>query len=92
MTHNEAEKLYGAYQKGSLSREQVKDFHAHLKGCEACQSRFRMQNMLGKAQVRKTEQSLLSPETQAAMARNRDLLVKLLILLILAWAVFKFKR
>jgi hypothetical protein len=92
MTHGEAEKLYLAYQKGTLSREQVRDFHAHMKGCETCQSRFRMQNMLGKAQARKSDQSLLSPETQAAMARNRDLLVKLLILLILAWAVIKLKR
>ena len=87
MTHAEAEAQFGAYNEGKLDRETTRAFHQHLKGCEACQSRVRLQNLVGKAKGRQKALELTSPETQAAIARNRDLLVKILLLIVFGWAV-----
>ena len=90
MTHAEAQACLGAYLSGGLDRESTRGLHAHLKECEACQSHVRLQHALGKsAQPVLTG---LPPETQAAMARNRDLLVKILLLLVFGWAVFKMRH
>lgn len=92
MTHREAEALFPAYDKGSLERAQVRGFHAHLKDCEACQARVRMQSTWAKASQAAPDLSLASPETQKAIARNRDLLIKILLLLVFAWAVFRLRH
>ncbi len=92
MTHQEAQGLFPAYNKGALDRGQTRAFHAHLKECEVCQSTVRMQSTWAKASQAAPDLSLASPETQKAIARNRDLLIKILLLLVLAWAVHRFKH
>lgn len=92
MNHREAERLFPAYNKGALERAQVREFHAHLKECEICQSRVRMQSTWAKASQAAPDLSLASPETQKAIARNRDLLIKILLLLVFAWAVFRLRH
>ena len=93
MEHSEAQSLYPAYNNGSLSREQVRDFHAHLKTCEDCRSRIRVQGAAARSKVSKAKDlSLASPETQAQMAKNRDLLIKVLALMALGWLVWRLKR
>ena len=92
MNHREAEALFPAYNQGALERSQVRDFHAHLKACEACQAHVRMQSTWAKASQAAPDLSLASPETQKAIARNRDLLIKILLLLVFAWAVFRLRR
>lgn len=92
MTHSEATNAFPAYFNGTLGREEVRGLHAHLKDCDACRARVRLQKAIGQSSLQKPSNSLVSPETQSAMARNRDLLVKLLILMVLAWAVFRFKH
>jgi hypothetical protein len=92
VTHAEAERSFDAYFASTLDRAQVRGLHLHLKDCEACQARVRLQNALGHAQKRRSAQALTSPEVQAAMARNRDLLVKILLLLALAWGATRLHR
>jgi hypothetical protein len=92
MTHAEAERSFDAYFANTLDREQVRGLHLHLKDCEACQARVRLQRALGQAAQSGPSKALTSPETQAAMARNRDLLVKILILLALAWGATRLRH
>jgi hypothetical protein len=92
MTHPEAEASFDAYFAGTLGREDVRGLHQHLKGCEACQARVRLRNAVGKSARARPASALVSPETQAAMARNRDLLIKILLLMAVAWAAVRFKH
>ncbi len=46
---------------------------------------------MGKSKMKEPSKELTSPETQAAMARNRDLLVKILLLLVFGWAVYRLR-
>jgi hypothetical protein len=92
MTHAEAEAQFAAYNEGKLSREETRAFHQHLKGCETCQSRVRLQNLVGRSKKHQASNELTSPETQASIARNRDLMVKILLLLVLAWAVTRIGK
>ena len=94
MDHAEAARLMAAYESGTLGRPETKELHAHFKGCEACQSRIRLRRaMVGKGpQAPSLARSLADPETQKQIARNRDLLIKILGLGIAAWAVFKWHR
>lgn len=92
MTHAEAESLFPAYNKGLMDRAQVRAFHAHLKECEACQSRVRLQATWTRSKQSLPRAELTSPETQKAIARNRDLLIKILLLLVLAWGITRIHR
>jgi hypothetical protein len=91
MTHSEAANSFDAYFAGKLDRETTRALHQHLKTCESCQSRVRVQHAMGKSKMKEPSKELTSPETQAAMARNRDLLVKILLLLVFAWAIHRFR-
>jgi hypothetical protein len=91
VTHAEAERLYDRYFQGALERAETRALHAHFKDCELCRSRIR----LGRAAAPRGDggaQGLSSPETQRQIARNRDLLIKILLLGVAAWAVFKWKK
>jgi hypothetical protein len=94
MEHREAEALLPAYEAGRLDREGTRALHAHFKACEACQSRIRLRRAAASAGPRAAgrAQGLSDPETQRMIARNRDLLIKILLLLVAAWAVFKWRR
>lgn len=92
MDHPQAETLLPAYFAGRLDRETMRAFHAHLKGCEICRSRMRLQKAVAQSEGDRPDKSLTSPDTQAQIARNRDLLIKILLLMIFAWFVWKFKR
>lgn len=94
MDHARATQLLPAYESGTLGREETRDLHAHFKACEACQSRIRLRRAALQAggAGRLRPRGLEDPEIQRMMARNRDLLVKILLLLVAAWAVFKWRR
>jgi hypothetical protein len=91
MTHAEASQSFDAYFAGSLDRESTRALHQHLKTCESCQSRVRVQHAMGKSSLKETSKELTSPETQAAIARNRDLLIKILLLLVFGWAIYRLR-
>lgn len=90
--HSEAEALLPGYREGSLDREQVRALHAHFKDCEACRTRIRLQRAVAGSQAGPDLSGLASPEIQKQMARNRDLLVKILILLLFGFLVWRFRR
>jgi hypothetical protein len=94
MDHAEAVKLLPAYDAGSLGREDTRALHLHFKGCDACQSRIRLRRAVSHAgpDASGPLQGLADPETQRQIARNRDLLIKILLLMVAAWAVFKWRR
>lgn len=92
MDHPQALGLMQAYFDGSLDRATVRELHAHLKDCEDCRSRIRLRKAGLQAGPVKDDRGLASPELQAQMARNRELLIKILALLVLAWAVWKYRR
>ena len=94
MDHARATQVLPAYESGALGREETRDLHAHFKACEACQSRIRLRRAAAQAggPGRLRPRGPEDPETQRMMARNRDLLVKILLLLVAAWAVFKWRR
>lgn len=89
MTHSEAEKVWEAYQAGELPREDTRRLHQHMKECEACQARVRVQATLSKA-ARRSLDTADPDRVERQMARNRDLLVKFLLLAVAAWAVYRF--
>ncbi len=91
MSHSEAEALLPGYQAGSLSREKVRALHQHFKDCEACRTRIRLQRAVS-GQVSADDDRFSSPEIQKQMARNRDLLVKILILFVFALLVWRLRR
>jgi hypothetical protein len=92
MTHAGAERLYDSYFQGKLDRAATRELHAHFKDCELCRSRIRLQRAAARSAGDSPAPGLASPETQRQIARNRDLLVKILLLGVAAWAVFKWKR
>ena len=91
MEHAEAQSLFTAYFNGTLSREQTRALHVHFKDCEACRSRIRLEKAMGDRKLRLDDNSLASPQVQNQIAKNRDLLIKILLLFALAWAVYKYK-
>ena len=92
MEHAEAQSLFPAYFGGSLPREQTRDLHQHFKGCEACRTRIRLEKTMGDRMLGEVGKSLSSPQVQGQIAKNRDLLIKILLLFALAWAGYKYKR
>ncbi len=89
MNHAQVEKVWGAYQAGELDRESTRQLHEHLKECDVCQARVRVQAALSKAGRR--DGMIPDPDRlERQMARNRDLMVKFLLLLVAAWAVYRF--
>jgi len=92
MNHAEAERLFERYDQGKLDRSTTRDLHAHFKDCELCRSRIRLHRAAAPSGAAAQAQGLSSPETQRQIARNRDLLIKILLLGVAAWAVFKWKR
>jgi predicted anti-sigma-YlaC factor YlaD len=92
MDHAEAQRALPDYFAGRLGREDVRALHAHLKDCEACRSHIR----LSKAQLDDTRmrpaRDLGSPEVQAQIVKNRNLLLQVLALMLFAYFVWKFKR
>jgi hypothetical protein len=91
MEHNEAQRLLPDYNRGSLTREQVRAFHAHLKGCEACQASMRVRHAVAKAKQAGPDESL-PPALQAHVVKNRELLVKILLVMLLGALIFKLKK
>jgi|GEM_PF-4492278 hypothetical protein len=92
MTHAEAERLHERYFQGKLDRAETRDLHAHFKDCELCRSRIRLRRAAAPSDGALESPGLSSPETQRQIARNRDLLIKILLLGVAAWAVFKWKN
>jgi hypothetical protein len=92
MTHADAERLYDRYFQGKLERAETRGLHAHFKDCELCRSRIRLRRAAAPAGDSLEARALSSPETQRQIARNRDLLIKILLLGVAAWAVFKWKK
>jgi anti-sigma factor RsiW len=91
MIHAEAERLFDAYFSGSLEREQVRAFHAHLKDCEACRSLIRIRGAGTRAR-RHGSDAGMPQDLQAQMARNRSMLFRILVLLLLAAWIFRVRH
>jgi anti-sigma factor RsiW len=91
MTHEEAEALFDAYFSGSLEREQVRAFHAHLKDCEDCRSLIRIRGAGTRAR-RPSADGRMPQDLQAQMARNRSMLFRIVLLLLLAAWIFKVRQ
>jgi anti-sigma factor ChrR (cupin superfamily) len=92
MDHDEAESKFNDYFKGRLDREAARELAVHFKSCEACRSRIRLQKAVVQGRKSESDRGMASPEIQAQMGRNRDLLIKILLVMLLAWLVYKFKR
>jgi len=92
MDHAQASSLIKDYFAGRLDREMTRALHAHFNTCDACRARLRLQKAGVLASRDLMDRGLAAPETQAQIARNRDLLIKILLLMVLAWFVWKFKR
>jgi anti-sigma factor RsiW len=90
--HAEAQSKWEAYDRGALPREEVRAMNLHLKTCEACQSRVRLRRFQADAKRAQARLGVPPPGVQAQMARNRDLLVKILLLMGLAALIWKIKR
>ncbi len=82
------------YHAGRLDPGRMRELHAHFKVCEACRTKLRLgRAAAGAAREREREPGgLASPELQAQIARNRDLLIKVFLLMVFAWLVWKLKR
>lgn len=91
MEHAEAQRLLPDYNRGALTREQVRAFHAHLKGCEACQASLRVRHAAAKAR-QAGPQDELPPALQAHVVKNRELLVKILLVMLLGALIFKIRH
>lgn len=92
MDHQRAEGLWADYDAGRLDRATVRELHEHLKGCELCRSRVRLRKLSQGGRQAMEDRNVASPEIQAQMARNRDLLVKVLILMAFAAFIWHMKR
>jgi len=91
ITHAEAEALLPAYQAGTLERGQMRALHQHFKECETCRTRIRLRRAVA-TPSRTFEAGLTNPEIQKQVARNRDLLVKILVLMLFGWLVWRLRR
>lgn len=91
MTHDQAVPLLDAYRHGRLDREVVRQLHAHFKDCEACRSLIRLQRAALEGRTAMDELGLVSPEIQKQMARNRDLMIKILLLMFFALLVWRHR-
>lgn len=91
MTHAEAQAALAAYHANALDRESVRSFHAHLKGCEDCRRSIRLRRADLGRQSKRGQKKALMTEVEARMAKNRDLLIKILLLGALAALFFRLK-
>jgi anti-sigma factor RsiW len=92
MDHGEAKGLFPAYFAGRLDPATARELQRHIKDCEACRTRVGLERASIKAKPGRDERGLASPETQQQMSRNRDLLIKILMLMVFAYFVLKMKR
>lgn len=92
MEHEQAQRLFKDYFSGRLGGEQGRAFQQHIKGCEACRTRVRLESARVRGTLQNEDRGLAAPAVQEQMARNRDLLIKVLLLLGLAFFVWKMKR
>lgn len=89
MNHEEAQAKLEAYFQGSLDRETVRAFHAHLKGCEACRSSIRIRGAGARARRAGGFDGTLPAETRRQMAQNRAMLFRILLLMLLAALIYR---
>jgi len=92
MDHAQADSLLKDYFAGRLDRETVRALHGHFKECQACRSRMRLLKAGMDGERLRPDLGPAAPEVQAQIVRNRDLLIKILLLMLLAWFVWKFKH
>lgn len=89
MNHAQAQALTEAYHSGTLDRENVRAFHAHLKECEACQAGIRARA----AQVRFQKAGDLrrkpDPVLNQKLAANRRRLLQWTLLALVAVLLLK---
>jgi hypothetical protein len=92
MEHEQAQRLFRDYFEGRLAGAQAREFQQHLKSCEPCRTRVRLESARVRGTLQNEDRGLASPAVQEQMARNRDLLIKILLLAGLAFFVWKMKR
>jgi anti-sigma factor RsiW len=92
MDHVKAAGLLDAYFKGELDRPTMREMNQHFKDCEACRSQIRLRKAHLTGSRAGSPEGAASPEIQAQMARNRDLLVKILLVMLAAWFIWRLKK
>lgn len=93
ISHDEALSLSEAYFANRLSREAVREYHAHINDCEDCRVRLRAM----KAAAPRAPFTLRSgPENEARreelLRRNRVIMYAVLAVLICFFFMFRLKR
>lgn len=89
MTHAEAQACLDAYFAGTLPREQVRAFHAHLKECEACRAGIRIRGAGLRQRQSQGPDFSWDPKTRQQLQKNRNLLIQIILMGFLALLLFK---
>jgi hypothetical protein len=93
ITHDQALLQIDAYFAGSLNRDQVRDFHAHISACEDCQLRLRvMRSSVPRPSFTRLGQTEGEAKLQEILRRNRIMVYAVLAILICFFFFFRLTR
>jgi hypothetical protein len=92
MTHDEALQIYDAYFAGSLGREEVRAFHAHMNTCEDCKVRLRAMRAAAPAPGFVRRGAAGEDKLQEILRRNRIMVYAVVAILICFFFFFRLKR
>ena len=95
MTHDEAVERFSAYFAGTLSRDEVRGFHAHLSDCEDCKLRVRtMHAMAPRAGFTRLDEAGSEEKLKQVLAKNRAMTFIVVAVLMGFLALFRifFRR
>lgn len=92
MDHAEAAPLLADYFAGRLDKARSRELQRHFKDCDACRLRISVVRAGKKGGLGGLDRAPAAPGIQEQMARNRDLLVKILLLMAFAFFVMKMRR
>lgn len=93
MTHDQALGQMDPYFMGSLTRDQVRDFHAHINACEDCQLRLRvMRSSVPKPSFTRLGQPEGEAKLQEILRRNRIMVYAVLAILMAFFFFFRLTR
>jgi hypothetical protein len=91
--HEQALLQFAAYFEGSLNRGQVRDFHAHVGGCEDCRLRLRvMRASAPRPGFTLGADMAQEAKLQEILRRNRVITYAVLAVLVCFFILFRLKR
>jgi hypothetical protein len=92
MDHEQALEKYEAYFANTLSREEVRAFHAHMNGCEDCKVRLRTMRAAAPAPGFSRRGPSQEDRLNEILRRNRVIMYAVLAILICFFFFFRLKR